>query len=491
MNKKILLVEPGYKTKYPPLGLMKISTYHRKLKGNEVVFVKGCSLKVRDEYWDKVYISTLFTYTWHETVKTINYYVDTLFNFSRKIYVGGILATLMPEDLFNATGIQPVVGLLNDSKKLDQDDDIIIDELPPDYEILDQVDFKYDHVDAYLGYTTRGCIRACDFCAVNKLEPDYVHYIDIKKLIKEVTDMYGEKQNLLLMDNNVLASRYFDKIIDDIKAAGFVKGSTFGKTKRKRIVDFNQGLDGRLLTEDKIRRLAEIPLEPMRIAFDHIKYRDTYIKAVRLAHKYGQKNMSNYILYNHSSDTPEDFYKRIRLNIDLNEEFGKEHSSSAGARTIIYSFPMRYIPLEAKKRDVDTGNPFWNKRYLRGLQVILNVIKGPVMPGKEFFEQAFGTDPEEFKAILLMPDEFIRNRVKPNWRKISDRIKRLMPYTRDWMAAYSSLTKEEKVELENTLSSNKLDNIQHAVSNSTSAKVKKLLKHHIDAEAIVNKYKSG
>lgn len=45
---KILLVEPGYKNKYPPLGLMKISTYH-KAKGDEVTFVKGTNPKLKAE----------------------------------------------------------------------------------------------------------------------------------------------------------------------------------------------------------------------------------------------------------------------------------------------------------------------------------------------------------------------------------------------------------------------------------------------------------
>ena len=130
------------------------------------------------------------------------------------------------------------------------------------------------------------------------------------------------KQNLLLLDNNVLASPKFDQIIDDIKTVGFVRGATFGPTKRRRVVDFNQGLDARFLSSRKMARLMEIPLEPMRIAFDSIKYKNTYIKAVRLAHKYGQKNMSNYILYNYK-DSPEDFYERLKINVKLNHEQNK------------------------------------------------------------------------------------------------------------------------------------------------------------------------
>lgn len=487
MNKKILLVEPGYKTKYPPLGLMKISTYHRKIKGDNVTFVKGCSLKVRDDLWDRVYITSSFTYTWAETIKTINFYRDTLFSLARRIYIGGILATIMPDALFDATGIMPTIGLLNDPTKINQDDDVIIDALPPDYDILSQVEndnFHYAHTDAYLGYTTRGCFRHCEFCAVDKLEPEYIHYIDIRKLIEEVKDIYGEKQNLLLMDNNVLHSKYFNQIIDDIKSAGFVKGATFGKTKRKRMVDFNQGLDARLLTTDKMRKLAEIPLEPMRIAFDDIKYKDTYIKAVRLAHEFGQKVMSNYILYN-CKDTPSDFYERLKINIVLNEEF---HNNSE-VRTVIYSFPMRFIPLDATSRNVDTGNRFWNKRYLRGLQVILNVMKGPVMPGPDFFYQAFGNNPDEFIAVLLMPDEFIRHRLKPNWHKIKDRDNQRMPYVRDWFYKYFDLSSVEREFLIASLADNHIQQIKKCVEITSSKNLKKLLTYHLEAEDIVRKNK--
>ena len=136
MNKKILLVEPAYKSKYPPLGLMKLSTYHRIKKGDEVTFVRGCNKKLTMQFWDRIYITTLFTYTWNETIKTIKFYKETLFSLSGKLFVGGILASLMPQEIFNETGIQPIKGLLNDPMKIDQDDDINIDELPPDYKIL-------------------------------------------------------------------------------------------------------------------------------------------------------------------------------------------------------------------------------------------------------------------------------------------------------------------------------------------------------------------
>jgi len=480
MKKNILLVEPAYKTKYPPLGLMKISTYH-KLKGDNVVFVKGRSTDVQYQYWDRVYIGTLFTWTWKETIETIKFYSATLFNYTGKCFIGGILASLLPDDLFNETGIQPVEGLLNDPKKIDQDDDVVIDDLPPDYEILEQVEnsnFKYSNTDAYLGYTTRGCTRRCKFCAVRTFEPIYIPYVNIKKVVDGIIAKSGEKQNLILMDNNVLASPKFDRIIDDIKELGFVKGAVFGKTKRKRIVDYNQGLDARYLDDAKMKRLAEIPLEPMRLAFDSIKLKQVYMKAVRLAHEYGQKEMSNYILYNFE-DTPEDFYERLKINIDLNEEFKND-----AIKTSIYSFPMRYIPLDAKERNIDTGNGNWNKKYLRAVQVILNVMKGPVMPGKQFFLQAFGRDAEEFKTIMLMPEEFIRHRLVSNWRDLDDVETRWMPYVREWMTEFERLSSNDRELLVNVVGASDIKLIQEQYTKSTNH-IKKLLELHLEEGNIV------
>ena len=66
-SKRILLVEPAYQNKYPPIGLMKIATYH-KLKGDTVCFVKGCCNEIRRQKWDQIYITTLFSFYWLSTI---------------------------------------------------------------------------------------------------------------------------------------------------------------------------------------------------------------------------------------------------------------------------------------------------------------------------------------------------------------------------------------------------------------------------------------
>ena len=349
--KKILLVEPDYKNKYPPLGLMKISTYHKQ-KGHKVIFAKGCYSELKSQKWDRIYITTLFTFYWRKTVKTIRYYLNSVKR-EENIFIGGVMVTLMKNEIVDelpVKGITIVSGLLNEKGKLRYSDDFKVDFMTPDYSIIDIGSNKYlDHIyptkDSYIGYTTRGCIRKCQFCAVPKIEPKFHNGISVKKQINSIRYKFGEKRNLLLMDNNVLAAPDFDSIIEDIKEAGFAKGSKYTyvskgrKISVKRTIDFNQGIDARLLNEKKMKKLSEISIEPLRIAFDDMRYKDTYVKKVRLAAKYEIKILSNYILFNFK-DTPDDFYERLKINIELNEEFMEN-----GLISKIWSFPMKYSPI--------------------------------------------------------------------------------------------------------------------------------------------------
>ena len=62
---------------------------------------------------------------------------------------------------------------------------------------------------------------------MSKLEPVYKSHMKIFDQLQRTAARFGEKRNLLLMDNNVLASDKFDEVIDEIKACGFGKGATY------------------------------------------------------------------------------------------------------------------------------------------------------------------------------------------------------------------------------------------------------------------------
>ena len=147
--RKILLIEPKYKNKYPPLGLMKIAAFHREVMHDYVRFTKGeLPPAFANTKWDHVYVTSLFTFEWAATIEAIEY-AKTLVDSIDQITVGGIAATMLPEQIFAETGIRPVCGLLNESGKLGLPGDECIDQIVPDYSILDETDYKYPFRNAY------------------------------------------------------------------------------------------------------------------------------------------------------------------------------------------------------------------------------------------------------------------------------------------------------------------------------------------------------
>lgn len=148
------------------------------------------------------------------------------------------------------------------------------------------------------------------------------------------------------------------------------------KRPRRRFVDFNQGIDARLITDANMRKLFEIPIRPVRIAFDHWELHEVYEKAVRTAVEAGHTSLSNYVLYNYK-DEPVDLYRRLKLNVDLCEELNIS----------IYSFPMKYHPIEDPDyfSNRDYIGEKWNRKFIRTIQAVLNSTKGKVGKGYSFF----------------------------------------------------------------------------------------------------------
>ncbi len=266
-----------------------------------------------------------------------------------------------------------------------------------------------------------------------------------------------------MFDNNILASKRFENVIDDLIDLGFGKGEKFqyaknGRTiSKQRSVDFNQGTDCRLMKEWHLKLLSRIALNPLRIAFDHIRDEKKYCERINLAAKHEIHKLSNYILYNFD-DTPEDLWKRLKINIELNKELDLK----------IYSFPMKYIPLNAKDRSF-IDQPRWNWQFIRGVQRILNVLKGTVMTKEDFFYRAFGKDERMFLEILHMPEQIILYRGhEPKSTEL------------EWQNKFRALTSGEREQLLKLLCDNrsKLSLVGAAVM-IKNGKLKRILEYYL------------
>lgn len=211
-------------SKYPNLALMKVSAYY-KANNHSVEWYSNF------ENYDIAFASKIFSFT-----PDFNEYIN-----ADKVYKGGsgydIKSTLPKE----------------------------IDDCTPDYSIYPQIDDET----AY-GFLTRGCIRNCEWCIVPKKEGSIGIYRDIEQI---ATD---KRNNIILMDNNFLASGdYATEQLQKIISLGLR-------------VDFNQGLDARLVTEQNAKLLAKVNWSRcIRFASDTPNEIKDVDKAIRLLKKNG------------------------------------------------------------------------------------------------------------------------------------------------------------------------------------------------------------
>lgn len=487
-NKNILLIEPGYKNKYPPLGLMKIAQYHGPNgKRDHVRFIKGVDRGVLERNWDRVYVTTLFSFEWKRIAAAIDFAIQAAGGLPQRVFVGGIAASLMHDRFLNESrwrGVRFIKGLLDGppASALQLDDfagefysedltEAPIEDRIPDYSILDQITYKYPVRDAYFAYASRGCIRKCSFCGVPKLEGGLRETGSLASVVDGIAGLYGEKKDLILMDNNVVASARFREIIAEIRALGFTPGAKLirGRIPVLRRVDFNQGVDARILCKDPmfLRELSTICIKPLRIAFDHLGVRKPYEQAIRFARDVGLVELSNYMLYNFH-DSPADLFERMRLNVALNEELDIR----------IFSFPMRYQPTDLPHRTY-IGEK-WNRYYLRSMQIILQATHGVVSGSPAFFRRAFGDTHDEFEDILIRPHLYIFNR---DWYEKYDGRDEYEEYA----AELRRLSPSQRLELVALVSSVDPAEYKKLRSGCTDSQLKRILQYYLpitkDAEA--------
>ena len=212
----------------PNFALMKLSAYH-KSKGDNVEWWRGISFHSK---YDKVYASKIFTFT--QMAYIDGNYID-IDDLPKDVEIGGSGYYI--------------------NKKLPDD----VEDFIPDYSI-------YPNCDYSIGFITRGCIRNCDYCIVPEKEGKI-------RQNSTVENIWRGKGNLVLLDNNILA-----------KPEAFKEVILFCK-KNKIKVDFNQGLDCRLITDGLakfINQYRSVIKPELRFAFDNLDYKNAVEKTCQL-----------------------------------------------------------------------------------------------------------------------------------------------------------------------------------------------------------------
>lgn len=248
---------------FPNLALMKISSYH-KSKGDDVEWCDGLS------HYERVYMSKVFSFT-HDYTQCI--YAD-------EIVKGG-------------TGYAFYDNGGGYFKGKDIPLPYDIEHSYPDYSIYPM----YTKDTAY-GFLTRGCPRGCDFCIVGDKE-------GLKSVkVADLSEFWNGQRNIVLNDPNILACNDRETLLYDL-----VKSGSW--------VDFNQGLDARLLTDGIAELLSKVKVKEIHFAWDRYEDGDKVIKGLDMFAKYSNKphghNAIVYTLVNKDTTIEQDLERIYRL----------------------------------------------------------------------------------------------------------------------------------------------------------------------------------
>lgn len=264
---KVLLVDADSQKDFPNLALMKLSAWYRNVEHAKIDLLKGINTTIPLIEYDTVFISCIFP-------KNKQRVIDYARSFSCPVEIGG-------------SGIS--------YKKI----------LPYDLEHT-MPDYSLYGIDYSLGFTSRGCIRKCGFCIVHEKEgaiKDHAHINEFH---------HADHTKLILLDNNFLASPKWRDNLRYIKDAGLK-------------VNFNQGLDIRLVTEKTAGLLADIKFQSWRFnnrmlsfAYDSPKHKEAVERGVQLLKDAGinGRSLMFYVLVGYDT-TPNEDLDRIQHLIEL------------------------------------------------------------------------------------------------------------------------------------------------------------------------------
>lgn len=236
---------------FPSIPLMKISAWHKK-QGDHVEWYEP----MFSGHMDKVYMSKVFSFT-----PDYEYFVD-----ADKVIKGGSGYCIKIEngkELYDKTKDKPL------PKE--------IEHIYPDYSLYPEMT-----KDTAYGFLTRGCPRGCSFCHTGV--KDGLRSIKVADL----SEFWNGQKNICLLDQNILACKEWKNLLQQL-------------IDSKATVEFNGGLDIRLMTEEKASYIRQIKIKQIHFAWD--RYKDKNIVTDKLdkwtkivGEKYNRTRVICYVL---------------------------------------------------------------------------------------------------------------------------------------------------------------------------------------------------
>ncbi len=214
---------------FPNLPLMKLSAWHKQ-QGDSVKWYDPMFDGYPEKPLDKVYMSKVFSFT-----PDYQYYIN-----AKEIIKGG-----------SGYCIELVGGKEVYHKKNDTQLPYEIEHIYPDYSLYPELT-----KDTAYGFLTRGCPRGCEFCHVEAKEGKCSYKA------ADLSEFWRGQKNIVLCDPNLLACRDHMELLQQLI-------DSRGK------VNFNQGLDIRLINDRNLELLQQIKLDNIHFAYD--RYQDKHL----------------------------------------------------------------------------------------------------------------------------------------------------------------------------------------------------------------------
>ena len=234
---------------YPNLPLMKLSAWH-KSRGDTVEWYEPLVHGFPNPPLDKVYMSKVFSFS-----PDYEYFVN-----AKEVVKGGsgyCISLENGKEVFDKSK----------DKKLPYE----IEHIYPDYSIYGIKDTAY-------GFLTRGCPRGCDFCHVKVKEGL------CSRKVADLSEFWNGQKNIVLCDPNILACKDWKSLLQQL-------------VDSKAWIDINQGLDIRLMTEEKAELIKQMKIKELHFAWDRYEDKDIIVPKFKMFKEITQIDIRKLIVF--------------------------------------------------------------------------------------------------------------------------------------------------------------------------------------------------